>query len=198
MQYLEKIVRLVEKGRIKTKYSHHNLIYHRQNHFIFSVDCSGLVEFWLSKRAPLALAEIYDFVYRVRPVGKEQIKRLYSFDFYDYFCSIAEKGGQHWQVVDTMQILRQGDIIAFINQNRRGRFGHIAVVDKEIERNSERIVVRIIDSSTVEHIDDCRPSVKKGIGKGSIELHLTNGKITSVCYTPSCYKSRQVMIGRLK
>ena len=104
MQYLEKIVRLVEKGRIKTKYSHHNLIYRRQNHFIFSVDCSGLVEFWLSKRAPLALAEIYDFVYRVRPVGKEQIKRLYSFDFYDYFGSIAEKGGQHWQVVDTMQI----------------------------------------------------------------------------------------------
>ena len=59
MNYLEKIIKLVKSGKIKTKYSHFNLIYRRQKNFIFSVDCSGLVEFWLSKKHPEALQEVY-------------------------------------------------------------------------------------------------------------------------------------------
>lgn len=199
MFYLAKIIRLIQKGRIKTKYSHHNLIYRRGSGFVFSVDCSGLLEFWLSKKHPAALKEVYDFTYRVRPVKKEQIKRLYSFDFYDYFCSLSAQGSPCWQLVENTKVLVQGDVIVFINSARIGRPGHIAIVDEEILRQGKKIVVRVIDSSTVEHMDDYRQSAKKGIGRGVIELNLDNaGKIASVCYAPRCYKPRNVVMARLR
>lgn len=198
MQYLDKILKLVKKGRIKTKYSHYNLVYRRLKQFIFSVDCSGLLEFWLSKEHPYALAEIYDYVYQQRPVAKDEIKRLYSFDFYDFFCAVKERPCCCWQEVNIAETLQRGDIIAFINPKRAGRFGHVAIVDEEIKRNESKIVIKVIDSSAVEHMSDYRQSNKKGIGHGIIELYLQKNAVVSISFHPGQVKPRLVRIGRLR
>ncbi len=198
MKYIDKIIKLIKAGYIKTKYSHHNLVYRRLHQFIFSVDCSGLIEFWLNKKHPQAAAEIYDFVYQNRNVSKCEIKRLYSFDFYDFFSSLnSDKKYCCWQKVDVSQPLQRGDIIAFINPKRKGRFGHVAVVDFEIERIYNKIRIKIIDSSQIEHNDDYRQSSQKGIGEGVIELYLENNQVVSISYMPDQIKPRLAQIGRL-
>ena len=52
----------------------------------------------------------------------------------------------------------KGDVIAFINPNKKGRFGHVAVVEEELYRSENKVVVRVIDSSQIKHIDDIRQS----------------------------------------
>ena len=197
MNYLEKIIKLVKSGKIKTKYSHFNLIYRRRKTFIFSVDCSGLVEFWLKKKHSEALQEIYAFVYQARQVSQKQIKRLYSFDFYDFF----EKGilsESLWKLVRIEEPLQRGDVVACINEEQKGRFGHVAVVEKELYRDENVLRLQVIDSSAMEHFCDERPSEKKGIGRGILELHLQNGVVSEICYMPECSRARKVLIGRLK
>ncbi len=198
MHYIDKILRLIKTGKIKTKYSHNNLIYRRRNNFIFSVDCSGLVEFWLYKRYNKALREVYDYVYKARDVDKNKIKRLYSFDFYDYFCSLETSESNNWKLVKYNQILERGDVIAFINPQRAGRFGHLAIVDKEICRQGDSIKVKIIDSSAIEHHDDYRQTSKMGIGYGIIEIGQEKNKEFLVKYSPDNHRVREIMIGRLK
>ncbi len=198
MRYLDKIVKLVKKGVIKTKYSHFNLIYRRRKKFIFSVDCSGLIEFWLNKSYPRALAEVYDFVYQIRPVAKKEIKRLYSFDFYDFFNDSFQDEKMFWQPIDIHQKFERGDIISFVRPEKKGRFGHVMVVDEELERSKDKIVVRIIDSSKIEHMEDYRQSNKKGIGYGIIELYLQKDNTISVCYCESQKVERQVLVARLR
>lgn len=198
MKYLYKILKLIKHKRIKTKYSHNNLIYRRGNNFIFSVDCSGLVEFWLKKTNMPALNEIYEFLYQTRSVEKNEIKRLYSFDFYDYFNFISDRTDLCWQQIPINDSLRAGDIIAFINPNKKGRFGHVAVVKEQMYRDKNKIVVKVIDSSQIKHIDDVRQSKKMGIGQGIIELYVTDNKITSICYCPNEIKVRYATVARLK
>ncbi len=195
MQYIDKILKLIKANIIKTKYSHHNLVYRRCNKFVFSVDCSGLVEFWLFKRNPQALAEIYDFVFQNRQVNKKEIKRLYSFDFYDFFSSI--ECTSYWQHIKISSTLKRGDILAFINPNKKGRFGHVAIVDKEISRNEQKIIVKVIDSSQIEHREDYRQSIKKGIGCGIIELYIENENVTKISYCPNEIKPRLIKVARL-
>ncbi len=198
MRYLDKILKLVKTGIIKTRYSHFNLIYRRRKKFIFSVDCSGLVEFWLAKNYPQALTEIYDFVYQVRQVAQKEIKRLYSFDFYDFFTDIEKVPSNYWQFIDIHQKFERGDIISFINGNKKGRFGHVMVVDEELHRTEDKIVLRIIDSSQIEHIEDYRQSDKKGIGCGTIELDIQKEGAISICYCTGKKVERQVSVARLK
>lgn len=199
MEYIDKIIKLIKTGHIKTKYSHHNLVYRRLRQFIFSVDCSGLMEFWLKKKYPQALAEIYDYVYQNRNVPKCEIKRLYSFDFYDFFLSLNNDDKKcSWKKVDITKPLQRGDVIAFINPLRKWRFGHVAIVDSEIKRTSNLIRVKVIDSSQIEHCDDYRQSNKKGIGKGTIELYLENNDVVSIGYMPGQIKPRLAKVARLR
>ena len=201
MDYLQKILKLVRFGKIRTKYSHHNLIYRRQKKFVFSVDCSGLIEFWLSKKHKNALQEVYEFIYQIRQVDKKEIKRLYSFDFYDFFENIKEKGTRCWQAFDIQEKLQYGDIVAFVkddNATNKARFGHLAVVESEVMRSADKIVVKVIDSSAIKHLEDYRQSENKGIGCGNLEIYLDKGQVISMCFEPECIKPRKVLIGRLK
>ena len=197
MNYLYKILKLVKYGRVKTRYSHNNLIYRRGNKFIFSVDCSGLVELWLKKTNPKARSEIYDFLYQNRAVDKKEIKRLFSFDFYDFFNFIPSKDNSCWQKLSLSEKFCSGDVLAFINPNKKGRYGHVAIVEDEIYRDKNKIVVKIIDSSQIKHFDDFRQSEKMGIGQGIIELYLDGEKVTSVCYCPDEIKERYANAARL-
>lgn len=190
MNYLDKILKLIQKGKIKTKYSHYNLIYRRLRHFIFSVDCSGLIEFWLSKKYPHALAEVYDFVYQIRPVAKKEIKRLYSFDFYDFFNCLIKSSYCCWEEVKLTAPLCRGDIIAFVNPETKGRFGHVAIVAEELARENSKIMVRVYDSSQIEHIEDFRQSNKRGIGHGIIELNLQQNETVAVFFQAGQIKTR--------
>ena len=121
MEYIDKIIKLIKTGHIKTKYSHHNLVYRRLRKFIFSVECSGLMEFWLKKKHPQALAEIYDYVYQNRNVPKCQIKRLYSFDFYDFFCSLNNDDKKcSWKKVDIIKPLKEVTLLLLLTLKKKG------------------------------------------------------------------------------
>lgn len=198
MNYLYKILKLIKCDKIKTKYSHHNLIYKRGKKFVFSVDCSGLVEFWLKKTNYEARNEVYNFLYENRTVDKSQIKRLFSFDFYDFFNFIGDNKCSCWQKLSFNEKLKSGDIIAFINPNKKGRYGHVAVVEKELYRDVNKIVVKIIDSSQIKHFDDFRQTKKMGIGCGIIELYMNDEKVNYVCYCPDEIKERFANVARLK
>lgn len=198
MKYLDKILKLVKRGKVQTKYSHDNKIYRQKNKMVFEVDCSGLFEFWLGKWHPEALREIYGYIYKVRSVDKSEIQRLYSFDIYDFFSYLAQNESRYWQAVDTGKPLQSGDVIAFVKEGERNRFGHVALVRKELERNAEKITVQVMDSSQVKHIDDWRQTKENGIGEGVLEMHCQGSSVTAVCYTPDCIKVRKVLVGRLK
>lgn len=186
MQYLRKILKLVKCGKIKTKYSHDTEIGKKDNSFVFITDCSGLFEFWVKKKHAPALDEIYNFLYENRNVDKHEIKRLYSFDIYDFFAHVGQNGSKCWQVVDVNGHLQEGDVIAFVKSGGKNRFGHVAIVKNEIGRTMDKIVVKVIDSSAVDHLEDWRQSSAKGIGEGVLELHRSGKEIVSVCYETDC------------
>lgn len=198
MKYLDKILKLVRLGKIKTRYSHDNHIYRQNQKIMFEVDCSGLFEFWLNRWYPEALKEIYAYIYKVRLVDKAEIQRLYSFDIYDFFSQLGQEKSQYWQLVDINEPFKAGDVIAFVKKGEKNRFGHVAIIQKELARSLEKITVQVMDSSQIEHINDWRQTKENGIGEGILEMHCQNGDITAVCYTPDCIKVRKVLIGRLK
>ena len=136
-------------------------------------------------------------MHKNRNVDKAEIKRLYSFDFYDFFSFISDDDFS-WNKISFSKKLMSGDVIAFINPNKKGRFGHVAVVEKELYRDENKIVVRVIDSSQIKHFDDFRQSKNMGIGLGTIELYIENGNVSSVCYCPNEIKVRYAVAARLK
>ena len=196
MKYLHNLLQLLKKSELQTGYSHDTLINNEAK--IIETDCSGLVDLWLQNEYPEARSEIFDYVLRVRDTAKYQITRLYSFDFYDFFQNIKENASTNWQFVDINDLLQAGDVLAFINPEHKGRWGHVAVVEEEISRNDEKIIVKIIDSSNYCHFDDWHQSDKMGIGCGIIELYINKNKVIKVCYGPDCMRIRDVCIGRLQ
>ena len=196
MQYLYHLLKCLKKGEAKTCYSHD--MYISSDEKYMAVDCSGLVDFWLQKEYPLARAEIFDYILQVRDIVKYKITRLYSFDFYDFFQYIKENSSDNWQFVDVEKKLAKGDILAFINPARKGRWGHVAVVEQEISRDDEKIVLKVIDSTTYKHFEDWHQSDDMGIGSGIIELYKDKGKLVKVCYGPNCMRVRDVCAGCLK
>lgn len=198
MIYLDKILKMLKSDKVRARYSHDNKVYRQDKKMVFEVDCSGLFEFWLSKRYPAALDEIYDFIYAVRSVDKAEIQRLYSFDVYDFFAHIAQDKSIYWQPVDINAPLQAGDVIAFVKEGEKNRFGHVAIVRREVERSPEKIVVQVMDSSRIEHLNDWRQSSDGGIGEGALEMYRQKGDVTAICYKPDCVKIRKVAAGRLK
>ncbi len=198
MHWLIDLLNKIRCDELKTAYSHENKVYTQNDVSFLELDCSGLAELWLRNARPQALAEVYDYIRRIRDTDKYQIVRLYSFDFYDFFNSESIITSSQWQKVDIKQELHCGDILAFINPLKKGRWGHVAIVEQEISRSSTKIVIRVIDSSLKPHFDDWRQSDKMGIGQGTIELILDQGEIKEVCYGAECREIRKVCAARLK
>lgn len=162
-----------------------------------AMDCSGLVEFWLQQTNPQALDEIYTYINQVRDTDKYTIERMYSFDFYDFFHQLKEHQSVNWQYVDLKKILQAGDILAFINSQTKGRWGHVVVVEQEIERDKDKITLQIIDSSSHQHFRDWHQNWQMGIGRGQIELYQDKNGINKVCYGPDCVRQVAVCAARL-
>ncbi len=198
MRFINKIIELIKQGKVRTQYSHENEVQKSDNLRAIKVDCSGFVEFWLSRCHPRALKELYSFVLKVRDTKKYQITRLYSVDFYDYFAYLKTNSSPNWERVDYRQSFQEGDILAFINPEKQSRCAHVGIIKEEISRDSSKIMVRIADSSKISHYNDWRQSENMGIGEGEITLIINNGIIDNVLYNNDCSKYRLVEIGRLK
>ncbi len=108
----------------------------------------------------------------------DEIKKMKigEVDFYDFFNFIGDDKCSCWQKLSFNEKLKSGDVIAFINPNKKGRYGHVAVVEEELYRDVNKIVVKIIDSSQIKHFDDFRQTKKMGIGCGIIELYMNEDK----------------------
>lgn len=198
MQYLENLLKYIQKREVSCVYSHENAICKADGQTILKFDCSGLIELWLKNSYPSALQDIYNYILKVRDTKKYDILRLYSFDFYDFFQNIKNNDTQNWQYVDINQSLMKGDVLALINPLRKRRWGHAAVVVEEVYRDDQKIIVKVIDSSENKHIQDSRADQIKGIGSGIIELYFNCGKINKISYDGENKKTRYVCVGRLK
>ena len=197
MIYLSKILELCKSQVIKTHYSHLNLILKSRRKFIFFVDCSGLIEFWLKKRYPSAVKEIYHFIH-TRKKWILHPFRLFSTDFYDLFSALDKGYKSHnWCKRELSQKLETRDIIAFINPAKKSRCGHVAVVIKEILHTSTHIQIQVLDSSNLKHDEDWRQSYKNGIGTGVINIYLKDNAVDYICYYDNIPEQREVMVGRI-
>ena len=196
MEYLRNLLQRIKDGEIQTTYSHD--IFVSDDSKVIDIDCSGLVDLWLQNSYSEARDEVFDYILQVRDTVKYRITRIYSFDFYDFFQNIKENASKNWQFVDINETLKEGDILAFINPEHAGRWGHVAVVEEEISRSKEKIAVKIIDSTSYHHFEDWHQSDKMGIGCGIIELYFDNDKVEKVCYGPNCMRVREVCAGRLR
>lgn len=198
MRYLNKIFSLLKSNNIKTKYSHNNIVAKENGVRKMEVDCSGLVEFWLSRCHKSALSELYAFVHKVRNTNKYKITRLYSVDFYDFFAHLLMNKSSEWERIDFKDSLVEGDIISFTNPQKQSRCAHVAIIQKEIFRSDTSIKLQIIDSSAISHFNDWRQGTNMGVGQGVIELKINQGIIDNVLYNNECEKHRLVEIGRLR
>ena len=198
MYWLNNLLNDIANGKVQTRYSHDNRICTHNNVSELDVDCSGLVELWLKNSHNSALAEVYHYINKVRDTTKYQINRLYSFDFYDFFNSAEITDSPNWRLVDVMQKLQCGDVLAMINPQKSGRWGHVAIVAKEISRTADKICLDIIDSSNILHYNDKRNPIRKGIGRGNVDLLLQNENIVTICYNQQCQKVRAIKIARLR
>ncbi|MBS4773954.1 MAG: hypothetical protein KHX55_06745 [Proteobacteria bacterium] len=198
MFHLRNILKLIRRQFIHSAYSHENTIYRQAKKLYFNVDCSGFVTFWLSKYYPMAFQEIHNYVTEIKKVPAEEFKRLYSFDFLDFFNYLDEHKSVQWQSLTSGEKLQKGDIVSFARVHPRARFGHIAVILEVLRQTPQKWVIRVCDSSDCLHEDDTRCK-NMGIGSGIIRIYNPEAEVSIVKYSRLGKKyERIVRCGRLK
>lgn len=181
MFHITAILKLINRGILKSCYSHSNKTYRKAKKFIFNIDCSGLIEFWLKRNYAPALDEIYDFVFNVKNVQKSQFERLYSFDYLDFFGHLENNSSPNWQLVD-LDNLQYDTIVALAKNSGQNRYGHIAIILDVVKRTDKKLVLHVCDSSNVPHDEDNRDK-KMGIGTGRITILNPSAPVSYVKYS---------------
>lgn len=198
MFHLRNILRLIRRNLVHSAYSHENTIYRQAKKLYFKLDCSGFITFWLSKYYPAAFREIHSYVTAIKKVSPEEFKRLYSFDFLDFFNYLDKHKSACWQSLARGEKLQKGDIIAFARVHPRTRFGHIAVVLEVLRQTPQRWVIRVCDSSDCRHDEDARGPAM-GIGSGIIHIYNPGADVSIVKYSRLGKRyERCIRCGRLK
>jgi hypothetical protein len=163
-RFLDEIHRELAAAR-STEYSHKNSI--DESSGTFFVDCSGIVDYALSRAAPEALASLPKPPKRVRPKAE---------DFVKGFTSPAPP----WKRIARVAELEPGDVVAWLRppDSKSKSTGHVMVVDGPVsDRGGGEWVVPIIDSTIEGHgSPDHRAEGKMtGLGKGVIVLVVDSG-----------------------
>lgn len=125
---------------------------------IYDCDCSGFVEYLLSRTAPNQLAPLRDLSTDERPLAH---------DFYTFFSCLptTESAGTNgWLQITTLEDTTRGDIVAWNlhDSNEPGDTGHVFVIAEAPtpliggHDSSATFAVKVYDSSSKEHFGDSR------------------------------------------
>jgi hypothetical protein len=146
-----------------TKYQHTTFVDETKR--VFDYDCSGFVNYALSRSAPDALATL-EMATQARPLAK---------DYVDYFGSIG--AGDPWLPIQSGFDLLPGDVVAWLEPQgkKTADTGHVMIVHGTVTVSSvaHHVVVPVVDSTKDPHgTPDSRSGGGQGLGTGTIALKL--------------------------
>lgn len=144
----------------ESHYDHKTVIDEKRGYY--RMDCSSLVCYVLSKRAPIALGMIPKDVHHSHARAQ---------NFYDYFKTLETMPNAYWMAVRTVTELKRGDIIVwkYDPMLRKKDTGHIVIVaETPVQEEAYLYRIRVIDASRGQHAKDTRVAGKDGIGSGDM------------------------------
>ncbi|MBN1605111.1 MAG: hypothetical protein JW940_00685 [Polyangiaceae bacterium] len=187
-------IRAMTRGMKQTRYVHGIDVHVNKGYYAF--DCSGMVDFLLSRAAPLAR----------RTVRRGLVSRPLSADFVRTLERIrpgTERGG--WLRVAQVEQARPGDVIAWIKPKivrsvNTGHVGILVLAPRLREKGDTAYLVRIADASRLRHQDDTRKA-HDGFGMGTIliQTNLASGAPTGFSFAGSRARNAwgtRIVIGR--
>jgi len=169
-RFLEEVRRVISAAR-SSRYSHTTEIDEQAGSF--ALDCSGFVDYALSRSAPAALAAL--------PRSPPKHPRPRAEDFVKGFTS----GASPWKVVNRASDLEPGDVVAWLKpaDSTSKNTGHVMVVNAAPHQlGGSEWAVPIADSTALRHgsSDSRAPTKATGVGQGTIVLLVDgNGAPTS-------------------
>ena len=168
-----------------TVYSHHTMV--DEGRGSFEYDCSGFVDYSLSRATPDAFADLRNGTVK-RPLAKHFVS----------FASAIPAAGRsgRWHRVMRATDLVPGDIVAWLKpaDSTSKNTGHVMIVHgapSRLPAHADSIVVPIIDSTAMRHgAGDSRAVRASGLGTGSIVL-VVDGTGAPVHFNWTRGKSRE-------
>jgi len=138
---------------------------------IYDCDCSGFLEYVLSRVAPEHLKQI--------PVSPGETRPL-AHDFAKFFRSLPFETAEGWRQIRYLHDAQRGDLIAWAVptvKQKMGDTGHCFVVRERPEAHDPTtMAVKAYDSSGIAHYDDSRgpgpDQFQTGVGTGTFHLQI--------------------------
>lgn len=172
LRIADEVLRILENTR-HTNYQHD--IYIDKATGTYDVDCSGFVEYVLSRVAPNHLNLI--------PLSAGET-RLLAYNFEEFFASLPTETTDGWRQIPNLRDARRGDLIAwYLRDELPGDTGHVfwvaeqpVLVDPATPTTMATMAVMAYDSSDIRHYDDSRgpgpDQFKTGVGWGILHLQI--------------------------
>jgi hypothetical protein len=136
---------------------------------IYDFDCSGFIDYVLSRVRPQALI-IIPHQEHIRPLAD---------DFYCYFTNRSSTPNDaRWSRIERPIDLLTGDLIAWLQfpQSLDQQYtGHVMMVRSVPSLNPMRfdeVLIPVIDSTVSPHANDTRPEGSTGLGTGTIGINV--------------------------
>jgi hypothetical protein len=132
----------------------------------FFYDCSGFVDYALTKARPQAAAALSS----TQPAGRPLAQ-----NFEQYLRQLPPGGNRWWTSVHTVAQLRPGDIVSWlITPDSQSRdTGHVMIVLAVPVPDPHRAgewLINVVDSTTSPHARDSRIGTTRGLGTGTVGL----------------------------
>jgi hypothetical protein len=191
---------------LKTRYTHE--IHIDDTAGIYDCDCSGFVEYLLSRTAPNHLTPLRDLS------TDNDDERPLAHDFYTFFSRLPtteSDGTNGWLQITTLGGTTRGDIVAWNlhDSNEPGDTGHVFVVAEAPtpliggHDSSVTFAVNVYDSSSKEHFNDSRgdgDDFKGGVGSGTLHIQVDAGgaPVRFRFSETSSYHMAPIAIGRIE
>jgi len=162
----------------------------------YDVDCSGFVDYLLSRVAPAALGELRAATVK-RPLAKH---------FVTFFQTTPRAGG-HWKRVAHVSELAPGDVLAWKKpaELTSSNTGHVMVVAAAPEHRGGGVwTVPIFDSTAAPHgkSDARKAAHATGVGRGAVLVEVDAAGAPVAYFWSDGKKSRrhatEIALGRLE
>jgi hypothetical protein len=188
--FLDEVRRVMSAAKT-TRYSHVFVI--DETAGTFQLDCSGFVDYALSRSAPAALAAL--------PRSPPKHMRPRAEDYVKAFRS----GASSWRSVARASDLQPGDVVAWLRpaDSTSKNTGHVMVVNAAPRAlGANEWAVPIADSTALRHgaSDSRTPTKATGLGSGTIVLLVDGAGIpTSFRWSPQTKRAHTtaIALGRL-
>jgi hypothetical protein len=187
-------LRTMTRRMKQTRYVHGIDVHVNKGYYAF--DCSGMVDFLLSRAAPVARHSVRQGL-AARPLAADFVRTL------ERIRPGTERGG--WLRVARVEEARPGDVIAWLKPKivrsvNTGHVGILVLAPKLRDPGDTAYLVRIADASRLRHQNDTRKA-DDGFGMGTIlvQTNLASGAPTGFSFAGSRARNAwgtKIVIGR--